>query len=122
MDIDEYLRKEKQINAEITRLRKIYKNIDERKRKTVEGLIEECAFMRVTLAELRHSIIEHGVVDEMQQGDYSILRESPYVRTYHTMIQRYTTANEKLLSLIPKNDVPAAVDDGFEDFLNEREE
>lgn len=122
MDIDEYLRKETLIKKEITRLKGIYKKVDERKRKTVDGLIEECAFMRVTLTELRRLILEHGVVDEMSQGDYSILRESPYVRTYHTMIQRYTTASEKLLSLLPKNDPAPVTDDGFEDFINEREE
>ncbi|HBH0409660.1 TPA: hypothetical protein KR341_002219 [Clostridioides difficile] len=56
----------------------------------------------------------------MQQGEYSILRESPYVKTYNTMIQRYTTLNDKLLALLPK-DTPKIIDDGFDDFVSEKQ-
>ena len=58
--------------------------------------------MRITLDELRDCINKYGVIDEMCQGEYTILRESPYVKTYNTMIQRYTTVNDKLLALLPK--------------------
>lgn len=111
------LTKDEKIKKEIKRLKDIFKEVDAKKQKTVEGLIQESAFMRVTLEELRDAINENGVIDEMQQGEYSILRESPYVKTYNTMIQRYTTINDKLLSLLPK-DIPKIIDDGFEDFVS----
>lgn len=114
--------KEDLIKAEVARLKKIYKNVPGEKLDTVSGLIEDCAFMRVTLKELREDIDKFGVVDEMTQGEYSILRESPYVKTYHTMIQRYTTAIDKLLSLLPKEERKIAESDGFDDFINERED
>ena len=110
------LTKEDKIKKEKARLNRILKEIDEKKKKTAEGLIEEADFMRVTLEELRYSINANGVIDEMQQGDYSILRESPFVKTYNTMIQRYTTVNDKLLALLPK-DVVKEVDDGFDSFV-----
>lgn len=116
------LTKEELINREIKRLCKIYTNVDKRKLDTVQGLIEECAFMRVTLKELRADIDKNGVIDEMPQGEYSIIRESPYVKTYHTMIQRYTTANDKLLSLLPKEERAAVENDGFDNFVNGRED
>ena len=90
-------------------------------KKTVEGLIKEAAFMRITLEELRDSINKYGVIDEMCQGEYTILRESPYVKTYNTMIQRYTTVNDKLLALLPK-EVIKEVDDGFDSFIYGRED
>lgn len=115
------LSKNQKISAEITRLKRIYKDIDERKRQILLGLIEECAFMRVTLQDLRNDIDKHGVIDEMPQGDYSILRESPYVKTYHTMIQRYTTASDKLLSLLPREE-RVIESDNFDDFVNGRDD
>lgn len=121
-EVPENHEKLKQIRKEKTRLNKLFAEVDEKKRKVVDGLVEECAFMRAELTELREFIIVNGVVDEMPQGNYSIIRESPYVRTYHTMIQRYTTAMKELLALLPKN-APAAsmLDDGFDDFVDSRE-
>lgn len=113
------LSKVEKIKKEIQRLNRIFKDIDDKKKKTVEGLISESAFMRITLEELKENINTYGVIDEMQQGEYSILRESPYVKTYNTMIQRYTTINDKLISLLPK-DIEKIEDDGFESFVMSR--
>ena len=115
------LTKEDLIKKEITRLTGIFKDLEIKKKKTVEGLICESAFMRVTLEELKKLVNENGVIDEMPQGEYSILRESPYLKSYNAMIQRYTTVNDKLLSLLPKEEVKIA-NDGFEDFVNSRED
>jgi len=116
MEESSFLIKEKKIKKEINRLKKIYKDIDPKKFSVAEGLIQESAFMRTTLLELKNDVMENGAIDEMPQGDYSILRESPAVKTYNTMIQRYTTVTEKLLSLLPK-DVVVEKDDGFEEFV-----
>lgn len=115
------LTKDEKIKKEISRLNKILKEVDDKKKKTIEGLIQEAAFMRVTLEELKNDINTNGVIDEMCQGEYTILRESPYVKTYNTMIQRYTTINDKLLALLPK-EVIKEVNDGFDDFVNGRED
>lgn len=112
--------KRRKINAERKRLEENFGEIDEKKKKIVDGLIDECAFMRVELQELRERIVKDGVEDEMQQGQYSITREAPYVRVYHTMLQRYTTATEKLTGLLPKNADGAVFDDGFDDFVDGR--
>lgn len=116
------LTKEQKIDAEVKRLTHIFEKADSKKLDTVKGLIDECAFMRITLGELREAIDQNGTIDEMPQGEYSILRESPYVKTYHTMIQRYTTASEKLLGLLPKEERPLSDNDGFDSFTNERDE
>lgn len=106
---------------EIKRLTDIFKELDTKKRRTVKGLIEESAFMKATLAELKEIIQSEGVVNEMEQGSYSIIREHPALKSYNTTIQRYTTVTEKLLGLLPK-DAPKPDDDlsEFNAFLNER--
>ena len=61
----------------------------------------------------------NGVIDEMPQGEYSILRESPAVKTYNTMIQRYSGICKQLFDLLPKEEA-RVIDDGFEDFMYQR--
>lgn len=111
------------VTNEIRRLTCIFKEVESKKQRTIKGLIEESAFMKVTLLELKEIIQEEGVINEMPQGDYSIMREHPALKAYNTTIQRYTTVAEKLLGLLPK-DVQKN-DDGlseFSTFLNERED
>lgn len=113
------LTKEELIKKEKRRLTGIFKEIEERRKKTVEGLIEEAAFMRITLTEIKDSINEHGTLDAMQQGDYVIIREHPDVKIYNTMVQRYTNVIDKLQGMLPK-EIPKVEDDGFDDFLNSK--
>jgi len=114
------LTKEEKIKKELNRLKRIYKDIDGKKKKIIDGLIGEAAFMRVTLEELKKMIDEVGPIDEMPQGEYSILREHPAVKTYNTMIQRYSTIIKQLADLLPK-EAPKEKDDGFEAFVMERD-
>lgn len=109
------------VTNEIKRLTDIFKEVDSKKQRTIKGLIEESAFMKTTLLELKEIIQNEGVINEMPQGEYSIMREHPALKSYNTTIQRYTTVTEKLLGLLPK-DTPGN-DDGlseFSAFLSER--
>lgn len=109
------------VTNEIKRLTDIFKEVDNKKQRTIKGLIEESAFMKATLLELKEIIQNEGVINEMPQGEYSIMREHPALKSYNTTIQRYTTVTEKLLGLLPK-DTPRN-DDGlseFSAFLSER--
>ncbi|RKO62387.1 hypothetical protein [Caldibacillus debilis] len=115
------LGKDEKIKKEIRRLKKIYADLDGKKREVAEGLINEAAFMKATLEELKELIDQNGPIDEMPQGEYSILREHPAVKTYNTMIQRYSTVMKQLADLLPKEDKKVEEDDGFEAFVMERD-
>ena len=108
------------VKREIDRLTKLFKDIETNKRLTAKGLIEEASFMKATLAELKKSIDENGPIDEMPQGDYSILREHPALKSYNTMVKNYTSIIDKLLGLLPKDVKVVDEDDGFDDFVNIR--
>ena len=114
------LTKDEKIKKEIRRLKRIYKDLTGKKKQVAEGLVNEAAFMRATLEELKKLIDENGPIDEMPQGDYSILREHPAVKTYNTMIQRYSGVMKQLSDLLPK-EVPREDDDGFDSFVVERD-
>lgn|SRR5699024_4023388 len=107
--------KEKRINDEKTRLTDIISGLPDERQSIAEGLIDEIAFMRATLKDLKDDINANGAVDEMPQGDYSIMRESPAVKTYNTMVQRYNGSCKELFSLLPKETVND-IDSEFDDF------
>lgn len=109
------------VKREINRLTRFFEDIDRNKRLTAKGLIEEAAFMKITLQELKVEIDKAGPIDEMPQGDYSILREHPALKAYNTMVQRYTNIINQLINLHPKEDVHKDVDDGFEAFVRKRD-
>ena len=111
--------KERLVSNEISRLTRLFKDIDKNKRLTAKGLIEEASYMKITLIELKEEIDKSGPIDEMPQGDYSILREHPALKAYNTMVQRYTNIIDKLTNLHPKEEVKE-VDDGFINFVNKK--
>ena len=113
--------KDRLVNNEISRLTRLFKDITRNKRLTAKGLIEEAAYMRITLQELKVEIDRDGPIDEMPQGEYSILREHPALKAYNTMVQRYTNIINQLTNLHPKEEFKKEVDDGFESFVMKRD-
>lgn len=111
--------KDRKINNEIRRLTSIFKDIEKNKRLTSKGLIEEASFMKATLEELKAAIDINGPIDEMSQGDYTILREHPALKAYNTMVQRYTTVIKQLSDLLPK-EIIREISDGFDEFVGGR--
>lgn len=118
-NIKKNVAKDRQIKNEIIRLTKIFKDIDKNKKLSSKGLIEEAAYMKATLKELKAFIDGNGAIDEMQQGSYTILRENPALKSYNTMIQRYTTVIKELINLLPK-DIQKETSDGFDEFVGGR--
>lgn len=112
---DEILEKEKQTRAEKRRLTALLKELPPNKKKAAEGLIDECAFMRATLKQYREYINTTGLIDEMEQGEYTILREHPAVRSYNTMVQKYSAVCKQLFDMLPTRQAPP--DDDFEAFI-----
>jgi hypothetical protein len=115
------LTKEERIKREIRRLNKIYKEMDPDSKKAIKSLIENAAFMAVTLEDLQETINREGVVSEYQNGANQWgTKKSPEVEVYNTMIKHYMAIIKQLTDLLPKESEVVEVDDGFEDFINSR--
>jgi len=119
MSKKEEVSKDTLIKRETARLTNLFKNIERVRRLSTNGLIEEAAFMKVTLKELKTEIDKAGPIDEMPQGDYSILREHPALKSYNTMVQRYAAILKQLTDLLPK-EAKVVEEDVFGDFINSR--
>lgn len=106
--------REKQIAAELKKLQKLYAKIPENKRKLCEGLLQNAAFMKVTLGELQADIVAHGAMIEYQSGNgFETLRDNPAQKSYTTMIARYSGIINQLLGLLPPEEVD---DDPLKEF------
>lgn len=123
--------KEKRIKKEITKLRKNWrekgKENDEQTKKILNfatPLIENLAFMTVTLEDLKDQINEEGCVVEYKNGANQYgTKKNPAVETYNTMLKNYTNAYKALADMIPKPeeyDGKESDTDDFDDFLDER--
>ena len=84
--------------------------------KTAAGMIENVAFMRVSLTEIRTSIEENGYVESYDNGGgQKGLKDSTYLRSYNNLMKTYNTTMKLLLSIVPR-DLRGEVDDGFDSF------
>lgn len=113
--------KNKRILKEKKRLKEILKSIETDKMKSVESLIGNAAFMRVTLEELQETILKEGTVSEYKNGENQYgTKKSPEVEIYNTMVKNYMACIKQITDLLPKNDNNPLKDDGFEDFINSK--
>ena len=119
--ISGYLEKQKQIKKEVSRLRNLFKVIDENKKKLVIALIDVVAFLTVTMQDLRESIIREGTTVEYKNGENQYgTKQSPDAQLYLAMSQKQAQAMKILLDCMPKNDRPPAEGDELAAFLRGR--
>lgn len=98
------MEKGKRIKKEEKRLNAIFRDVEENKKKTVEGLIKRAAFMRASLEDFEADLDENGFVEMFQQGE----KQEPYERKrptadlYNTMNTSYQKIIKQLTDLLPE--------------------
>lgn len=102
--------KEKEIKAEVVRIKKMFKEMSKEKLKIIEGLINEAAFMKITLEGIRQELLEEGTTEWFQQGAQKFKRQHPSVDTYTTLISKYSTVMNQLLNQLPEEEKKNEVD------------
>lgn len=119
-----YLEKNKRIKREITRLKKLFKDIDENKKKLVLTTIEDIAFMTITMQDLRDNIVRTGTTVEYKNGANQYgFKQSPDAQLYLQMSQKQTQAMKILIDCMPKTErINKVPDDDFDSFVHERAE
>lgn len=113
------IEKEKKIKKEINRLKKIFKDIPKEKKDVSISLINNLAFMTVTLEELQDHINLNGVTSIYQNGENQWgMKKSPEVEIYNTMVKNHSVVANKLIDLLPKE--IKQEDDGFLEFVKNK--
>lgn len=94
--------KEQRIKSEKTRLRGIFKDLDENKRKLVTPLIEKAAFMSVELDDIQAKLQADGWTSEYQNGQNQWgTKKSPEAETYIALSKNYAAIIKQLTELVP---------------------
>lgn len=112
--------KEKRIRSELTKLRRLYRELSKDEKILLEKLGQEAAFMSATLEDLKEVVNRDGVVTSMPQGDYSIDRENPALRSYNAVIQRYNTTIKQIFDMLGKTSVENHDPESIHDFIRKK--
>ena len=79
----------------------IFDQVDPSRQAVAGKYIDELRFMESQLKKLKQSIKKDGAVDQFEQGRQSMLRESPAMKAYCALVQRYGDMGKKLADLLP---------------------
>lgn len=111
------------IKKEVMRLRRICSKVDRKRKAAVEGLIQRAAFMRVSLTQLEEDLLENGFTELFSQGDQDPYeRRRPTADFYNSMNTSYQKIVKQITDLLPKEDPKPGKGDGFDSFVNGRED
>lgn len=109
------------IAEEIAKWNEVFAGISDDKKEVASRLIEQAAFMKITLDILKVNIQLDGATYLFEQGKQKMIIEHPAQKSYNTMINRYTTVCNSLFNLLPKgNDSNDDEDDKLAELLNRR--
>lgn len=119
-----YLDKVKRIKKEEARIKKLFKDIEENRKKLVFTTIADVAFMTVTMQDLRETIIRKGTTATYKNGENQYgTKQSPEAQMYLQLSQKLTQAMKILVDCMPKPErKQAGTGDDFEDFVEGRED
>ena len=107
--------------TETKRLSALFVGLDETRKALVKKLIDQAAFMSVTLQKLQEDIAENGAVMPYDNGGGQTgVRKNPSAELYTVMSKNYAAVIRQLESLLPKAEV-IVEDDGFDDFVRGRD-
>lgn len=98
----ELTEKDKKVKKETERLRKLFKDLDANKLKTVDALIARAAFITVSLQELEEQLNRDGWVEEYQNGRNQCgLKKSAAAEVHIGLTKNLNAIMKQLLDLVP---------------------
>lgn len=102
--------REQKVEAELKRISKYFKDMDKNQKAIISPLIQNSAFMRVTLDELQERITEEGVVEHYQNGANQFgTKQSAALQSYNVLVKNYAAVTKQLFSLLPPEKKKTAV-------------
>ncbi|WP_244833382.1 hypothetical protein [Clostridium sp. BJN0001] len=108
------------IKKEIKKINALFKDLDKHVKKSVESLIQNAAYMAVTLRELQDTLNQNGLISEYQNGENQWgTKKSPEVEIYNTMVKNFISAMKAINDYLPKDKMKKD-DDDFEEFVNSK--
>ncbi|MCD8200377.1 MAG: hypothetical protein LUD25_05460, partial [Coriobacteriaceae bacterium] len=115
--------RDKKIKAETEELTRIFSDLPAKKMSLAGKLIERAAWMRVQCQELEEYLEANGWTEKFQQtkGLPPYDRSRPQAQSYLTLNSGYQKIIKQLSDLLPRDD-DKPKDDGFDSFVNRRDD
>ena len=111
------------IESEKEKLNGIYSKLEIKTKKSISSLVDEAAFMAASLYELREIINEKGYTEEYQNGENQRgTKKCSEVEIYIQLSKNYMSIIKQLTDLLPKEVINNENNDGFDDFVNGRDD
>lgn len=99
------LAKQNRINKEMKRLIKLFDEVPKDLLSTVSSLVQNAAFMSISLEDLQDAINTKGFVDTYQHGSGQFgTKKTPEIEIYNTMIKNHASIMRQLVDLLPASD------------------
>lgn len=111
------LDKEAVVQQEYVKLTEIFKDVEESKRKLVEGIIQETAYLKGELFTMKQILDETGMI-RVNPANKTMQKSMPIANEYRRTINIYAL-NIKILNGILMKDT-IETDDPFDEWLKEK--
>ena len=109
LSAEELEQKRKKIKLLKNKFKKLFKELDKSTFSLVENLINELAFMSVTLEDNRKHIEQYGVKEIYMNGKGQFgYKESVESKNYNAMIKNYTNVVKQIVDFLPKTEKKTA--------------
>lgn len=96
--------KDERIDKEYARISIFFADISPNQREVAVPLLQNSAFMKVTLEDMQEIINSEGVEDEYKNGkDQYCMKPSATLQAYNSMLKNYAGVQLKLMQLLPKH-------------------
>ena len=117
------MEKDERIQLEIKRLDKICKDLVISEKGTIAKLIDNIAFMSVTLEDLMEQINKESLIVKVENGSQVYLKENPAITAYNKLFSNFNKGIQQLISLLPVNPAKTKDEDSQDElmeFLNRK--
>ncbi len=95
------------ISAEFDRLKAYFEDLDENKKAVLLPLIQNAAFMKITLEDLQALVQQDGLIDQYQNGaSQNGLKQSAALQSYNALIKNYAGVLKTIFGYLPAEKRP----------------
>lgn len=90
------------IKKEKSRLKRIFTRIPEDKKKVLEPLIEEAAFLKAALMESKETLKEEGLSVLTENSNQKFVKAHPLTKVYSDYVRQYNAIINGMIAYLPE--------------------
>ena len=115
--------KDERIKNELDRINTVFNVVPEEERTVIDPLLQNYAFMKVTLEDLQEEILREGIAETYQNGrNQSGQKENSKLKSYNRLIKNFESVTKTVMKYLPgDSEVKNKSLDSFDRWLSNME-